>query len=248
MPNYFLWPEDSTSGLEFWKLIAKYRYNEKLHVREDLCSNSSVVEAVIDLDPGDDIYFIAVDHVSDNAYIRELYDLLEPKVQASCGHIRLIPILCFEETMLRFPLISQWAHISGTKREIILNDVLQAISHDRIKFSRLQTKEGRDFVSSFKNDHSISSEVKLKSLANLALQANDWTLNGHLGKCWYADCCTPGQEGIYVHRKWCQGIPESGDDRLQMLIDSPAVQKLLQPIDKVLLGTEDTYTTEMSYF
>lgn len=234
MPKYYLWTEDTKAGLEFWKIISELRYNGSLLVRDDKHSNNNkLVADVLDLNPGNDVYFIAIDYVADNNYVRQCYEMILQKLKAE-PNIRLLPLLCFEDLVLSFPLVCEWAHIKGTKREILFKDVLSSISNFSIRFDKLNTAEGKQFIQSFNLNKLHSTEVILKSLANQVLQANDWSLKSYFGRCWYTDCCTPALDGKKVRRNWCSDIPEVGAAKMQMLINSPKIMKVLEPIDRML--------------
>ena len=103
-----------------------------------------------------------------------------------------------------------------------------------MRFDKLNTTEGKQFIQSFNSNKLHSTEVILKSLANQVLQANDWSLKSYFGRCWYTNCCIPALDGKKVRRNWCSNISEVCATKMQMLINSPKIMKVLEPIDCVL--------------
>lgn len=62
----YLWTEDTSAGLHFWKLVNQLFFDNELAV-ESKGSNQGLLDALIDLETEDgDEYFVAFDYVVDN--------------------------------------------------------------------------------------------------------------------------------------------------------------------------------------
>lgn len=242
--NYFLWTEDSTAGKDFWKLVSELRYEDKLEVRYRF-GNQKLIDALENYHfNSEDYHFVAFDTVGDNSDIRYKY-LRLLRLARSHHRVILLDILCFEYLLLKFPLIGRWTGTTGKKFERLTREFVSAVdSFNKIDFCLLNSKDAIDY---YKMMQGKSTEAIFKSLAGQMLQGNHWGLREQLGGCWSKDCCAPELEGLKVNKSKCSQVPKNGVERMQMLINSPEILRVLTPIDKVIQPTIEGLSNMLNY-
>ena len=104
----YLWTEDTSAGLHFWKLVNQLFFDNELVV-EGKGSNQVLLDAVLDLDiKDDDKYYVAFDYVVDNQDIRNKYRILKSITDKSDGKIVILDMICFEYLILAFDRLVEW--------------------------------------------------------------------------------------------------------------------------------------------
>ena len=221
----YLWTEDTSAGLHFWKLVNQLFFDNELVV-EGKGSNQGLLDAVLDLDiKDDDKYYVAFDYVVDNQDIRNKYRILKSITDKSDGKIVILDMICFEYLILAFDRLVEWTGTGKTDKIKIRDKVLAAVENHRIDLSRIDDKKTLQYIAGFKR---YSTERVMKSLVGEFTQNEKWSVKGNLmGECWYKDCCV----SEHTDNLRC-GKPEveGGDEKMRMLIQSETVRELLKII------------------
>ena len=221
----YLWTEDTSAGLHFWKLVNQLFFDNELVV-EGKGSNQVLLYAVLDLDiKDDDKYYVAFDYVVDNQDIRNKYRMLKSIADKSEGKIVILDIICFEYLILAFDKLVEWTGTGKTDKIKIRDKVLVAVENHRIDLSKIDDEKTLQYIAGFKR---YSTERVMKSLVGEFTQNEKWSVKGNLmGECWYKDCCV--SEHTDNLRCGKPGV-EGGDEKMRMLIRSEEVQKILSTI------------------
>lgn len=221
----YLWTEDTGAGLHFWKLINQLLF-KNIFVVESKESNQGILDALTVLKPeDDDEYYIAFDYVVDNQDIRNKYRLLKSMAEKSKGKIIILDIICFEHLILAFDRLVTWTGTGKANKIRIREEVLSAIEDHRINLSKIGDEKTLQYLAGFKR---YSTERVMKSLAGEFTQNEKWSVKGaFMGECWYKDCCVSD----YPDDPRC-GKPEveNGSEKMRMLIQSKAVNKIISTI------------------
>ena len=131
----YLWTEDTSAGLHFWKLVNQLFFDNELVV-EGKGSNQGLLDAVLDLDiKDDDKYYVAFDYVVDNQDIRNKYRILKSITDKSDGKIVILDMICFEYLILAFDRLVEWTGTGKTDKIKIRDKVLAAVENHRIDLS-----------------------------------------------------------------------------------------------------------------
>ena len=221
----YLWTEDTSAGLHFWKLVNQLIFDNEL-VIESKGSNQGLLDAVLDLKFAcDDTYYIAFDYVVDNQDIRNKYRMLKSVAEKSEGRCIILDMICFEYLILTFDKLVAWTGTGKIDKIKIREEILAAVEDHRINISKIDDKKTIQYLAGFKR---YSTERVMKSLVAEFTQNENWSVKGLLmGECWYKDCCV----SEYPDSIRC-GKPEvkDGNEKMKMLIKSRAVQKLLNAL------------------
>ena len=221
----YLWTEDTSAGLHFWKLINQIFFDNEL-VIESKGSNQGILNALSDLEikKGDE-YYIAFDYVVDNQDIRNKYRMLKSIAEKSEGKIIILDMICFEYLILAFDKLVAWTGTGKADKIKIRDDILSAIEDHRINLSKIDDEKTLQYLAGFKR---YSTERVMKSLVGELTENEKWSVKGSLmGECWYKDCCI----SEHPDNLRC-GEPEveDGSEKMRMLIQSESVQKVLNQI------------------
>ena len=218
----YLWTEDTGAGLHFWKLVNQLFFEDEFIV-EGKGSNQGLLDAVLDLEiRADDKYYIAFDYVVDNQDIRNKYRVLKSIEKSSEGKIVILDMICFEHLILAFDKLVEWTGTGKTDKIKIREEVLAAVENHRINLSKINDEKTFQYIAGLKR---YSTERVMKSLTGEFTQNEKWSVKGSLlGECWYKDCCV----SEHPDSLRC-GKPEvkGGDEKMRMLIQSEAVQRVL---------------------
>ena len=218
----YLWTEDTSAGLHFWKLVNQLFFDNELVV-EGKGSNQGLLDAVLDLDiKDDDKYYVAFDYVVDNQDIRNKYRILKSITDKSDGKIVILDMICFEYLILAFDRLVEWTGTGKTDKIKIRDKVLAAVENHRIDLSKIDDEKTLQYIAGFKR---YSTERVMKSLVGEFTQNEKWSVKGALmGECWYKDCCM----SEHTDSLRC-GQPEvkGGDEKMIMLIQSEKVQDVI---------------------
>ena len=221
----YLWTEDTSAGLHFWKLVNQLFFDNELVV-EGKGSNQVLLYAVLDLDiKDDDKYYVAFDYVVDNQDIRNKYRILKSITDKSDGKIVILDMICFEYLILAFDRLVEWTGTGKTDKIKIRDKVLVAVENHRIDLSKIDDEKTLQYIAGFKR---YSTERVMKSLVGEFTQNEKWSVKGNLmGECWYKDCCV----SEHTDNLRC-GKPEveGGDEKMRILIQSETVRELLKTI------------------
>ena len=221
----YLWTEDTSAGLHFWKLVNQLFFDNELVV-EGKGSNQVLLYAVLDLDiKDDDKYYVAFDYVVDNQDIRNKYRILKSITDKSDGKIVILDMICFEYLILAFDRLVEWTGTGKTDKIKIRDKVLAAVENHRIDLSKIDDEKTLQYIAGFKR---YSTERVMKSLVGEFTQNEKWSVKGTLmGECWYKDCCV----SEHTDNLRC-GKPEveGGDEKMRILIQSETVRELLKTI------------------
>ena len=221
----YLWTEDTGAGLHFWELVNQLFFDDAFVV-ESKESNQGLLDALSDIDMKEDNkYYIAFDYVVDNQDIRNKYRMLKSIADKAEGKIIILDMICFEYLILAFDKLVAWTGTGKTDKIKIREDVLSAIENHRINLSKIDDEKTLQYLAGFKR---YSTERVMKSLLGEFTQNEKWSVNGLLmGKCWYKDCCI----SEYPDSLRC-GKPEveDGNEKMQMLIHSEMVQKVIEEV------------------
>ncbi len=221
----YLWTEDTSAGLHFWKLVNQLFFDNELVV-EGKGSNQVLLDAVLDLDiKDDDKYYVAFDYVVDNQDIRNKYRILKSITDKSDGKIVILDMICFEYLILAFDRLVEWTGTGKTDKIKIRDKVLAAVENHRIDLSKIDDEKTLQYIAGFKR---YSTERVMKSLVGEFTQNEKWSVKGNLmGECWYKDCCV----SEHTDNLRC-GKPEveGGDEKMRILIQSETVRELLKII------------------
>ena len=221
----YLWTEDTSAGLHFWKLVNQLFFDNELVV-EGKGSNQVLLYAVLDLDiKDDDKYYVAFDYVVDNQDIRNKYRILKSITDKSDGKIVILDMICFEYLILAFDRLVEWTGTGKTDKIKIRDKVLAAVENHRIDLSKIDDEKTLQYLAGFKR---YSTERVMKSLVGEFTQNEKWSVKGTLmGECWYKDCCV----SEHTDNLRC-GKPEveGGDEKMRILIQSETVRELLKTI------------------
>ena len=221
----YLWTEDTSAGLHFWKLVNQLFFDNELVV-EGKGSNQVLLYAVLDLDiKDDDKYYVAFDYVVDNQDIRNKYRILKSITDKSDGKIVILDMICFEYLILAFDRLVEWTGTGKTDKIKIRDKVLAAVENHRIDLSKIDDEKTLQYIAGFKR---YSTERVMKSLVGEFTQNEKWSVKGALmGECWYKDCCV----SEHTDNLRC-GKPEveGGDEKMRILIQSETVRELLKTI------------------
>ena len=221
----YLWTEDTSAGLHFWKLVNQLFFDNELVV-EGKGSNQVLLDAVLDLDiKDDDKYYVAFDYVVDNQDIRNKYRILKSITDKSDGKIVILDMICFEYLILAFDRLVEWTGTGKTDKIKIRDKVLAAVENHRIDLSKIDDEKTLQYIAGFKR---YSTERVMKSLVGEFTQNEKWSVKGTLmGECWYKDCCV----SEHTDNLRC-GKPEveGGDEKMRILIQSETVRELLKII------------------
>ena len=221
----YLWTEDTSAGLHFWKLVNQLFFDNELVV-EGKGSNQVLLYAVLDLDiKDDDKYYVAFDYVVDNQDIRNKYRILKSITDKSDGKIVILDMICFEYLILAFDRLVEWTGTGKTDKIKIRDKVLAAVENHRIDLSKIDDEKTLQYIAGFKR---YSTERVMKSLVGEFTQNEKWSVKGTLmGECWYKDCCV----AEHTDNLRC-GKPEveGGDEKMRILIQSETVRELLKTI------------------
>ena len=218
----YLWTEDTSAGLHFWKLVNQLFFDNELVV-EGKGSNQGLLDAVLDLDiKDDDKYYVAFDYVVDNQDIRNKYRILKSITDKSDGKIVILDMICFEYLILAFDRLVEWTGTGKTDKIKIRDKVLAAVENHRIDLSKIDDEKTLQYIAGFKR---YSTERVMKSLVGEFTQNEKWSVKGNLmGECWYKDCCV----SEHTDSLRC-GKPEidDGSEKMRMLIKSEEVQRVI---------------------
>ena len=221
----YLWTEDTGAGLHFWQLVNQLFFEGKLIV-ESKESNQGILDAIYQLQPDTgDIYYIVFDYVVDNQDIRNKYRILRSFADRSAGHVIILDMICFEYLILAFDKLIAWTGTGKTDKIKIREEVLAAVENHRINLSKIDDEKTLQYIAGFKR---YSTERVMKSLVGEFTQNEKWSVKGALmGECWYKDCCV----SEHTDSLRC-GKPEikNGNEKMQMLIQSEEVQKVVEEI------------------
>ena len=221
----YLWTEDTGAGLHFQKLVNQLFFDNELVV-ESKWSNQGLLDALIDLETEDgDEYFVAFDYVVDNQDIRNKYRMLKSITDKAEGKIIILDMICFEYLILAFDKLIAWTGTGKTDKIKIREEVLAAVENHRIDLSQIDDEKALQYIAGFKR---YSTERVMKSLVGEFTQNEKWSVKGPLmGECWYKDCCV----SEHPDSLRC-GKPEveGGSEKMQELIQSEEVQKILSII------------------
>lgn len=222
----YLWTEDAGAGLHFWKLVNQLFFENAL-VIESKESNQRILDALMILNPKeDDKYYIAFDYVVDNQDIRNKYRLLKMIEEKSKGKVIILDLICFEYLILAFDKLISWTGTGKADKIKIREDILSAIENHSINLSKITDEKTLQYLAGFKK---YSTERVMKSLVSEFTQNEKWSIKGALmGECWYKDCCI----SEHLNNLRC-GRPEveKGSEKMQMLIQSDTIKKVLSFID-----------------
>lgn len=222
----YLWTEDAGAGLHFWKLVNQLFFENAL-VIESKESNQGILDALMILNPKeDDKYYIAFDYVVDNQDIRNKYRLLKMIEEKSKGKVIILDLICFEYLILAFDKLISWTGTGKADKIKIREDILSAIENHSINLSKITDEKTLQYLAGFKK---YSTERVMKSLVSEFTQNEKWSIKGALmGECWYKDCCI----SEHLNNLRC-GRPEveKGSEKMQMLIQSDTIKKVLSFID-----------------
>lgn len=221
----YLWTEDTGAGLHFWKLVNQLFFDDVLEI-ESKESNQGILDALSNLEiKADDKYYIAFDYVVDNQDIRNKYRLLKSITEKSEGKIIILDMICFEHLILAFDRLVAWTGTGKADKIKIREEVLSAIENHRINLSKIDDEKTLQYLAGFKR---YSTERVMKSLVGEFTQNEKWSVKGTLmGECWYKDCCV----SEHPDNLRC-GKPdiEGGSEKIQMLIQSDEVQKIIREV------------------
>ena len=221
----YLWTEDTGAGLHFWKLVNQLFFDNALVV-ESKESNQGILDSLTSLNAKEeDEYYIAFDYVPDNQDIRNKYRLLKQLVEKSEAKIIIFDMICFEYFILAFDKLVSWTGTGKKDKIKMREDILVAIEDHRIDLSKIKNQTTMQYLSGFKR---YSTERVMKSLVGEFTQNEKWSVKGPLmGECWYKDCCV----SEHPDSLRC-GKPEveGGSEKMQELIQSEEVQKILSII------------------
>ena len=221
----YLWTEDTGAGLHFWKLVNQLFFDNALVV-ESKESNQGILYSLTSLNAKEeDEYYIAFDYVPDNQDIRNKYRQLKQLVEKSEAKIIILDMICFEYFILAFDKLVSWTGTGKTDKIKMREDILAAIEDHRIDLSKIENQKTMQYLSGFKR---YSTERVMKSLVGEFTQDEKWSVKGPLmGECWYKDCCV----SEHPDSLRC-GKPEveGGSEKMQELIQSEEVQKILSII------------------
>ena len=221
----YLWTEDTSAGLHFWKLINQIFFDNELAI-ESKENNQGILDALSDLEiKADDKYYIAFDYVVDNQDIRNKYRMLKSIAEKSEGKIIILDMICFEYLILAFDKLVAWTGTGKADKIKIRDDILSAIEDHRINLSKIDDEKTLQYLAGFKR---YSTERVMKSLVGEFTQNEKWSIKGSLmGECWYKDCCV----SEHPDNLRC-GKPEieDGNEKMRMLIQSEKVRDLIEVI------------------
>ena len=120
----YLWTEDTSAGLHFWKLINQIFFDNELAI-ESKENNQGILDALSDLEiKADDKYYIAFDYVVDNQDIRNKHRMLKSIAEKSEGKVIILDMICFEYLILAFEKLVEWTGTSKTDKIKIREKVL----------------------------------------------------------------------------------------------------------------------------
>lgn len=219
----YLWTEDTSAGLHFWKLVNQLFFDNALAI-ESKKSNQGILDALSDLEiKADDKYYIAFDYVVDNQDIRNKYRMLKSIAEQSEGKVIILDMICFEYLILAFDKLVVWTGTGKTDKIKIREEVLSAIESHRINLSKIDDEKTLQYLVGFKR---YSTERVMKSLVGEFTQNEKWSVKGPLmGECWYKDCCvSEHQDSLRCGKPEAEG----GSEKMRMLIQSETVTKVLQ--------------------
>lgn len=218
----YLWIEDTGAGLHFWKLVNQLLFDNELAI-ESKENNQGILNALSDLEiKADDKYYIAFDYVVDNQDIRNKYRMLKSIAEKSEGRIIIFNMICFEYLILAFDKLVAWTGTGKTDKIKIREDILAAIENHKINLSKIDDEKTLQYLAGFKR---YSTERVMKSLVGELTENEKWSVKGPLmGECWYKNCCV----SEHPDSLRC-GKPEveDGNEKMRMLIQSEAVQRIL---------------------
>lgn len=137
----YLWTEDTSAGLHFWKLINQIFFDNELAI-ESKENNQGILDALSDLEiKADDKYYIAFDYVVDNQDIRNKYRMLKSIAEKSEGKIIILDMICFEYLILAFDKLVAWTGTGKADKIKIRDDILSAIEDHRINLSKIDDEK-----------------------------------------------------------------------------------------------------------
>lgn len=218
----YLWVEDGGAGLQFWKLVNQYLFQNSL-ILESKGSNQGILEAVRELDPAkDDIYYLAFDQVFDNMDVVNKLLELQGFAAKYPGQIVILDITCFEYIILAFEKLILWTQ-SGHKDAVSMRGyILEALDNHRINIERITDEKARRYLMGFKR---YSTERVIKSVTYMLTDGDAWGVRGNeFGECWHQDCCVLPNP----NRKHCGIEQMSGTEKILELLSSEEVKKLIQ--------------------
>jgi hypothetical protein len=133
----YLWTEDTSAGLHFWKLVNQLFFDNVL-VIESKESNQGILDGLsaLEIKEGDK-YYIAFDYVVDNQNIRNKYRLLKSIAEKSEGKVIILNMICFEHLILAFDKLVLWTRTGKADKIKIREEVLSAIENHRINLSKI---------------------------------------------------------------------------------------------------------------
>lgn len=218
----YLWVEDGGAGLQFWKLVNQYLFQNSL-ILESKGSNQGILDAVRELNPAkDDIYYLAFDQVFDNMDI--VNKLLELKGLAAKypERIVILDITCFEYIILAFEKLIQWTQ-NGHKDAVSMREyILDALDNHRINIESITDEKTRKYLMSFKR---FSTERVIKSLTYMLTDGDAWSVRGNeFEECWHRDCCVLPRPD----KKRCGIEQMNGTEKILELLSSEEVKRLIQ--------------------
>lgn len=147
----YLWTEDTSAGLHFWKLVNQYFFNNELVV-ESKESNQGLLDAVSDVDVnGEDIYYIAFDYVVDNQDIRNKYRMLKSITDKSEGKIVILDMICFEYLILAFDKLVEWTGTGKTDKIKIREEVLASVENHRINLAKISDEKTLQYIADLRD-------------------------------------------------------------------------------------------------
>ena len=171
----YLWTEDTSAGLHFWKLINQIFFDNELAI-ESKENNQGILDALSDLEiKADDKYYIAFDYVVDNQDIRNKYRMLKSIAEKSEGKIIILDMICFEYFILAFDKLVPWTGTGKADKIKIRDDILSAIEDHRINLSKIDDEKTLQYLAGFKR---YSTERVMKSLVGELTENEKWSVKG----------------------------------------------------------------------
>ena len=209
----YLWAEDTSAGLHFWKLVNQLFFNDALVV-ESKESNQGLLDALAEIDiKEDDKYYIAFDYVVDNQDIRNKYRMLKSITDKSVGKIIIRDMICFEYLIFAFDKLVEWTGTGKIDKIKIREEVLASVENHRINLSKIDNDKTLQYIAGFKG---YSTERVMKSLVGEFTQNEKWSVKGALmGECWYKDCCVSEHPD---NLRFGKPEIEGGSEKMRMLI------------------------------
>lgn len=130
-----------------------------------------------------------------------------------------------DQYYIAFDRLVAWTGSGKADKIRIRKEILSVIENHSINLSKIQDEKTLQYISGFKK---YSTERVMKSLVGEFTQNERWSVKGMLmGECWYQDCCVSEHPD---HRKCGKPEVEDGVEKMQILIQSEEVQKIIEKI------------------